>query len=282
MKITGSDPSIQSFERTTNTNNNLANQNLENNIVTNTALQSNGTIPTQYGGRNVAFAQNEAVDQKTTFPNLTQGRVSATQVSGVRSAGEGEITAARLIASLETSRPDIYEKYKTDPTSRAKIEEVAKACIQVGKEQGVSPKILFAMATQESACGLNVHHSGSARGVTGVQPQAHTNKKLNLSNVKDCLTQTALYLKGPLVRELNGHNSRYNISASDLANPNSDKAKILMLAYRYGAGGASSRVGDDLSHINGENTRKNRKGRVIHTPVMGDYSRVARHISNIN
>lgn len=192
---------------------------------------------------------------------------SNTPVAHVQSSAGGT-TAASLISSLETIRPDIHSAYVNNVRgAKAKVEEVANACIKVGREQGVDPKILFAIATQESSCGLNVRHSGSARGVTGVQPQAVTDKGANLRNPEVCIRQTAKYLKGRLVDELQGHKPNFHISPSSLSNASSNEAKLIILSYRFGAGGASGKVGNNIANV---------------SKVAADYSRVFRHIAALH
>lgn len=219
-----------------------------------------GTFPSKGFDNSLNFDAQLVRGQKTT-------------AAGAVGAASGGVTQQSLINSLRTIRPDIAQEYDNNPAARKKIDEVARASIEVGREQNVDPKILFAMATQESTCGLNPKHSSSAKGVTGMKPTSAPDKGVNLNDPKTCLTQTAKYLKTTLVNELNSKQDKkghhyYNVSANDLRpGTNNNNTKLLLMAYRFGAGGADTKV-----HHNVNNAPTSAR----------DYKRVFNHIAAIH
>lgn len=183
------------------------------------------------------------------------------------------ITRDALMGAIEADNgPDgLASKLegKRGPANRKKFEEIADLCIKIGNEENVDPRILFAMAMQESDCGLNTRHSSSATGVTGMKPSSapDASARRHLNDPETCLRQTARYLKGQIVREMNAPGRNHGVSAADLApgNNNDNTAKIL-LAYRYGAGGANSRL---------------RSSSIADLRTTSDYSNVFRHMRDM-
>ncbi len=159
----------------------------------------------------------------------------------------GPVTKETLMGAIESDNGPggLAAKLtgKGGAANRAKFEKIAETCIKVGQKEGVDPRILFAMAMQESDCGLNTKHSSSAMGVTGMKPSSAPDRsaRTKLDDPEVCLTQTARYLKGQLVRELKAKG--HDVSAADVA-PGANNAGTakLLLAYRYGAGALNGKL----------------------------------------
>lgn len=160
-----------------------------------------------------------------------------------RSAG-GPVTRETLMAAIAADNgPGGLAARLSNPRNRATFERIADLALRVGQREGVDPRILFAMAMQESDCGLNTRHGSSAQGITGMKPTSAPDRSARnrLSDPEVCLTQTARYLKGQLVRELNARG--HNVSATDVApGANNDNTAKLLFAYRFGAGGLNQRL----------------------------------------
>lgn len=155
----------------------------------------------------------------------------------------------------------------SNSAKRQTFENIADICIRVGQKEGVDPRILFAMAMQESDCGLNTRHNSSAQGVTGMKPSSAPDQSARnrLSNPEVCLTQTAKYLKSSLVRELNARG--HQVSAADIApGAHTEGTQKLLLAYRFGAGGVNTKL---------------RSASLQQLVTSTDYKNVFRHMKNM-
>ncbi|PIQ23072.1 hypothetical protein COW36_09870 [bacterium (Candidatus Blackallbacteria) CG17_big_fil_post_rev_8_21_14_2_50_48_46] len=194
---------------------------------------------------------------------------AATELRFPERSAADPVTKETLMGAIAADNgPGGLASKLSNSKNRATFEKIAETCIKVGEKENVDPRILFAMAMQESDCGLNTKHSSSAQGITGMKPSSAPNRsaRTQLGNYEVCLTQTARYLKGQLVRELNakGHSS---VSAADVAPGanNNDTAKLLF-SYRFGAGALNQKL------------RKNTvEGLVRHS----DYSNVFRHMNDM-
>lgn len=214
---------------------------------------------------------------QTGDQNATQSRATHPGAANLVNFGNrnGPVTRETLIQGIlsDTGPGGLAEAYN-DPRKRAKFEEVADLCLTVGQRENVDPRILFAMAMQESDCGLNTRHSSSAQGVTGMKPSSapDASARRNLSNIETCLTQTARYLKGQLVRELS--NRGYEVSAADVApGANNSGTQLLLLSYRYGSGG----LNQQLTRLN----REDKMAALAQFAPTSDYANVFRHMSDM-
>lgn len=173
------------------------------------------------------FASHASEARQVTFPESTQSITRETLMAAIAADNGPGGLAARL----------------NNPRDRATFERIADLAIRVGQQEGIDPRILFAMAMQESDCGLNTNHGSSAQGITGIKPSSAPDRsaRSRLNDPEVALTQTARYLKGQLVRELKARG--HNVSAADLApGVNNDNTAMLLLAYRFGAGGLNQRL----------------------------------------
>lgn len=201
----------------------------------------------------------------------------------------GPVTKETLMGAIAADNgPGGLASKLSNPKSRATFEKIAETCIKVGQKEGVDPRILFAMAMQESDCGLNTKHSSSAQGVTGMKPTSAPDRSARgkLSDPEVCLTQTARYLKGQLVRELNAKG--HNVSAADVApGANNSGTEKLLLAYRYGAGALNGKL-----KVMTAAEKKANPGLKTAPPALqeqkldklvrqGDYSAVFRHMRDM-
>ncbi len=167
-----------------------------------------------------------------------------------------KVTTDFLMNVIKNS--DLASEYN-NPKSRKLMEKIAEECINVGEKENVDPRLLFAIAMQESDCGTNVSHKGgSAHGAMGIlsgalkavlkdkelnsELKGTTLSQLNTDHHK-CITVAARYLKIS-TKELK--NQGIKVFANDLApnNLNGNTWKILS-AYRWGAGTASKDIKKD-------------------------------------
>lgn len=227
--------------------------------LTRTQQTAEGTTP----AKPPAKTPQQPVDQNQATKALQGSAAAALSLDG-----DDTVTSEDLMAAIAADNgPGGLASKLTSKSARQTFQNIADICIRVGRQQGVDPRILFAMAMQESDCGLNTRHNSSAQGVTGMKPTSapDASARGKLSNPEVCLTQTAKYLKGQLVRELRAKG--HNVSASDLApgTHNSGTEKI-MLAYRFGAGGVNSKL---------------KKATLQHLVTHSDYKHVFRHMKNM-
>lgn len=147
-----------------------------------------------------------------------------------QASGNSPVTRDSLIRALRSS--SIGSAYEAN---KAKMDNIADTAIRVGQQEGVDPRILFAMAMQESRCGTDTTHSGGAdraRGVMGIKPSSAGAAGMRGANLEDTatnMTASARYLK-VVARE-----ARVSPSSLNSGNLGSDTWKIL-LSYRHGAG----------------------------------------------
>lgn len=206
--------------------------------------------------------------QQPTDQNQARQGVQGSASASLSLHSDSEVTRDTLMAAIRADNgPGGLAPLLSNRAKRQTFENIADTCIKVGEKQGVDPRILFAMAMQESDCGLNTRHSSSAQGVTGMKPTSAPDRSArgSLSNPEVCLTQTAKYLKGQLVRELRAKG--HSVSAADMAPGvrNSGTEKI-MLAYRFGAGGVNTKL---------------RRASLQHLVTTSDYKHVFRHMKNM-
>lgn len=196
-----------------------------------------------------------------TSPSLTSGRVA----QNTRSHGtepldaraqfprQGNTTRETLLAAVlaDDGKGGMAVTYTNGTKAqRAQIERIADECIKVGVKENVDARLLFAMAMKESTLGLNTSHNSSAQGITGLKPTSapDASARKSLANTEVCLTQTARYLKGPIVQELNSKG--FNVSASDLQPGRfGDNTKMMLLSYRHGAGGFSAMMSKNHNNL---------------------------------
>lgn len=219
---------------------------------------------------NTRVAQNtrshgtEPLDQRAQFPP------------------PGAVTRETLLGAVlaDTGKNGMAVTY-TGGTAhqKAQIEKIADLAIKVGARENVDPRILFAMAMKESTLGLNTDHASSAQGITGLKPTSapDASARHKLGDPEVCLTQTARYLKGQIVSELNARG--YNVSASDLAPGNfGDNTRMLLLSYRHGAGGFNALMDKhgDLNHV--INGSVNSRGRHV---AGSDYKKLFGYLNDM-
>ncbi|MGE3725915.1 MAG: hypothetical protein AB7I41_10215 [Candidatus Sericytochromatia bacterium] len=203
-------------------------------------------LGTQGGGQTTGITtpSDQSRDTNQTGRFLAHGS-AVTAVSFPDSGGP--VTKETLMGAIEADNGPggLASKLtgKSGAANRAKFEKIAETCVKVGQKEGVDPRILFAMAMQESDCGLNTRHNSSAQGITGMKPTSAPDRsaRTKLADTEVCLTQTARYLKGQLVRELKAKG--HDVSAADVA-PGANNAGTakLLLAYRYGAGALNGKL----------------------------------------
>ena len=170
-----------------------------------------------------------------------------------KAAESAGITKESLLNVFKDS--DLAPKLESDKKT---IENIADLCVKVGKKENVDPRLLFAIAMQESDCGTNKNHAGSAKGAMGILPGAFKavseNKNLNeglkgtthsqlATNDEKCITIAARYLK-IAAKELDSHG--IDVSANDLKSNNlSENTWKILSAYRWGAGTVASDIRKD-------------------------------------
>jgi hypothetical protein len=207
-------------------------------------------------------------------------------------AGSGAITRDTLMGAVTSDNgPNGLASKLKGPhgaANKAKFEKIADTCIKVGNKEGVDPRILFAMAMQESDLGLNTRHNSSAEGITGMKPTSAPDRsaRTKLSDPEVCLTQTARYLKGQLVRELKAKG--HDVSAADVApGARTEGTAKLLLAYRYGAGALNIKLNTRTAAEKKANpsqktaTPAQKQAHLQTLVTKGDYSNVFRHMGDM-
>lgn len=162
------------------------------------------------------------------------------------------VTRDTLLGALR--RSDIASLYN-NPANRPAMERIADLAISVGQRENVDPRLLFAMAMQESNGGLSLDHPGSATGAMGIMPDALTAvqrdpvlsqglKETRHSSLRNdpekSMVVAARYLK-IAAREFEAQTTgNSGVTASDLAPNNLSKDTWAILAsYRHGARNAA-------------------------------------------
>lgn len=181
--------------------------------------------------QNTRVADNTAVRRNVNRQSELPANTRSFPTPGVsQSSGNSPVTRDTLIRALRNS--SIGSAYEAN---KAKMDNIADTAIRVGQQEGIDPRILFAMAMQESRCGTDTRHSGGAdraRGVMGIKPSSAGAAGMRGANLEDTttnITASARYLK-VVARE-----ARVSPSSLNSANLGSDTWKIL-LSYRHGAG----------------------------------------------
>lgn len=234
---------------------------------------------------------SQAVDANLTGAFAAYGSAATALTFPDKSSG-GPVTKETLMGAIaaDNGPGGLASKLtgKGAAANRATFEKLAETSIKVGKKEGVDPRILFAMAMQESDGGLNTKHNSSAMGVTGMKPSSAPDRsaRTKLDDPEVCLTQTARYLKGQLVRELNAKG--HSVSAADVApGANTAGTAKLLLAYRYGAGALNGKL-----KVMTAAEKKANPGQKTAPPALqaeklrklitnGDYSPVFRHMRDM-
>lgn len=207
--------------------------------------------------------QSQPTTQSAAVPPQRQNQNSSAQlrntskaqmnpVAGNLNFSGGSVTRETLMGALAKS--DLGSKLSS-PANKKTFEKIADKCIEIGKKENVDPRLLFAMAMQESDCGLSLTHAGSATGAMGIMPGAlksvladktlskglEGTKLSELKNNHDkSITVAARYLK-VAAREFEA-NTKGNtgVSSADLAPGNlSTKTWSILAAYRHGSGAAA-------------------------------------------
>lgn len=167
------------------------------------------------------------------------------------------VTKDTLINAIKSS--DLAEKYESSSSSKKTIDSIAELSISVGERENIDPRLLFAIAMQESDCGTNTKHAGSAKGAMGILPAALTSVKRDptfkkglentthaqlSTNHEKSLIVASRYLK-IATRELEAKvKSGISEDSLSIGNLNYDTWKILS-SYRWGAGTASKDLKKD-------------------------------------
>lgn len=190
-------------------------------------------------------------DQKNTV-QVRNTRQAAMNPVSTNFSGGGGVTRDTLMNAL--GRSDLASRL-SNPANRRTMENIADKCIEVGRRENVDPRLLFAMAMQESDCGLSLDHAGSATGAMGIMPGAlravmadrtlsrgleGTSHSQLRNNHDKSITVAARYLKVAAREFESATRGNTGVSASDLApgNLGPDTWKILA-SYRHGAGAAA-------------------------------------------
>lgn len=150
---------------------------------------------------------------------------------------------------------NFYEKNKE------RTDKIIDACYEVGTARNIDPKILFAIAMKESTCGANTNHKpgvvGTASGIMAIMPfnvseYGYTKEGLD-SDYKQNVEAAAIYIEEKLIPQLSSKYDYGSFSISDLKSVPSEgpdfNQKAILLAYRFGPGGASSKIEGNSNEI---------------------------------
>lgn len=209
---------------------------------------------------NMTFSDvNSELNLKSTnnTNKLSSGNAQANLTIFEESQDTTGIIKDTLINAIKSS--DLSDKYLSSGKNKQTIDKIAEASISVGQKENVDPRLLFAIAMQESDCGTNTKHTGSAKGAMGILPGAlkavksqpefrkglenTTHAQLATNHEKSMLV-AARYLK-VVARELEAKvNKGISEDSLGVGNLNSDTWKILS-SYRWGAGAAAKDLKKD-------------------------------------
>ncbi|MFN4149591.1 MAG: transglycosylase SLT domain-containing protein [Candidatus Sericytochromatia bacterium] len=230
-----------------------------NNIVAdNTSVKKAQVKPQDMTNMNFSDANSELNLKSTNNTSkLSSGNAQAIFPIFEQTPTNTGITKDTLITAIKNS--DLSDKYEGNSKSKETMDRIAEASISVGQKENVDPRLLFAIAMQESDCGTNTKHAGSAKGAMGILPGAlkavksqpefkkgleSTTHAQLATNHEKSMVVAARYLK-VAARELEAKvNKGISEDSLGVGNLNSDTWKILS-SYRWGAGAAAKDLKKD-------------------------------------